>query len=274
MAKFRHPQWRNEWDATKYPFADGVSLQNAAGDMLLEGTFIDAHLYPIGGAEGLFLSRVDISSRAVTIVVGDANTDELATGEFLTNDPDAGTIKLEDAYGRPAGILVSERSRLGIMQAWGVGSHAFTRADTEFAVTCCMPTPEIGVRGIMLEDGSLFTGPVWIVGDDGVVVRHEAVTVPGKCGVAPATHNVIRIDVVGDPLFRRRLCESQELFNTPNPIRKIRVVNGVQEFEVLPDAGGNVTIQMNDGLVPDPAMRIRQTREGLIFETMGTSTTP
>lgn len=272
MTQVLYPEWRDEQEPTNYPFGDQATLVNAAGDTLLAGTLLDAHLYPIGGKEGIYLSQVDINFSTVTVTIGDKYNDNLASGSFRLTAP-GNLIKLRDAYGRPAGVLVSESIRLAIMQSWGIGLHVFTPDQTEFAASCCMPTPEIGVRGVVLEDGSLFTGQVFIVGSDGVVISKEEVIMPVRCGQASQLVPVIRVDVVGDPLFRRRLCTPHTLFVTPNPVRKIRVINGDRIYECVPDQLGNLTIQMNDNLASDTALRVHQTPEGLIIEAVGSKTT-
>ncbi len=265
-----YPQFRDQFEPTKYPFGDRATLRNADGRAILEGTFLDAHLYPIGGVGKLYLARVTVDYREVTIYLGDDNSDALASGSFSVSAPPT-SLKLQDGYGRPAGILVSEPDRLAMFQTWGVGTHVFKAKQTEFAVTCCMPAPEIGVRGIILEDGSVFTGHVWIVGDDGVVVREEIVHLPACNGQAAQFVSAIRVDVVGDQLFRRRLCDDKDLFTTPNPIRRLRIRNGDDVFECAPNAFGNMTIQMNDNLASDTVLRIRTTHGGIVFEAVGSA---
>ena len=111
-----------------------------------------------------------------------------------------------------------------------------------------IPTPEPGLRGLLTPGGDLFTGDVWIVGDNGVVVRD---TGDGN----------IRIDIVGDPLFRRKLCGSVELFNTPNIIRTI---NGCP-----PDEHGNFQLNVGDLITENTLLRINPTDTGLRIEAVG-----
>jgi hypothetical protein len=240
-----YPQWREEHGGTKYPFGDSASLANDEGYTLLEGTFLDAALFPIGASDGLHLSKVVVEHDRVTIYVGDRRDKELASAEFdLITPPD--NLDLSDAFGRPAGVLVSSSDRLGVFQSWEVGEHTFKTDQTQFAATVCFPTPEVGVRGILLEDGTLMTGDVWIVGDDGVVVT-------------ASDEGVMRLDVVGDPLFRRRLCEDAGLFTTPSFITSIRVLHSEGEFVVTPNERGNVSITAHNGLKTDTALRVRTT---------------
>jgi hypothetical protein len=79
---------------------------------------------------------------------------------------------------------------------------------------------------------------VWLIGEDGVVLRKD--------------ENAIRVDIVGDPLFKRKLCTTTggniELFVTPN---FVRTVNGIK-----PDEYGNFTITANNELAGDTILRI------------------
>lgn len=249
-------EWRAQNDATRYPFAVGATLTSEDGRALVEGTFLDAVVHAVGGREGAYLSRVSITHQSATLWVGDAASTARCSGTFpLIRPPDL--VALADEYGRPAGLLVSESRRLGIFQSWGVGEHTFARRASEFCATCCVPTPEAGVRGIMLPDGEVLTGDVWLVGEDGVVLRASAETVNGR----PTT--VIRIDVVGDPLFRRRLCSPDDLFVTPRFVKTLRVLHSGGSFDCTPDEYGNVRIAEDNGSTSDTVIRVRTTTSGL-----------
>lgn len=269
MARVLFPEFRDAYEATKYPFGEKASLQNRLGDLILEGAFLDAHLYPIGGKERLYLSRIAVEFGQATVSIGDVDHEELASGTIDLIHPGS-FVRLADAYQRPAGLLVSEPSRLSIFSTWSHGIHPFEIEQTEFAATCCMPQPEVGVRGILLDDGSLITGTAWIVGGDGVVVRSDTQMV--TLGCQSLTLDTIRVDVVGDPLFRRRLCDDYNLFDTPNPIRKIRVTDGVSTFTCLPDRYGNFQMRVHDLLSPSTVLRIRPDVGGLVIEAVGTPT--
>ena len=264
------PEWRKSNETTKYPFSERATLTNLQGRIIVEGTFLDAAFYPIGGGEGLFLGRAVIDQETVVLHLSDPGNPTLATGELpLVNAPD--NIVFKDSYGRPAGILVSESRRLGIFQSWGVGTHEFNREQSEFCATVCFPTPEVGVRGIQLEDGTLFVGDVFLVGDDGVVFRSESISVPGDCTRPGKVVKAIRMDVVGDPLFRRRLCVPTDLFNTPNLVKRIRIVGPNQTFVCSPNDQGDIKLTSNDDLASDTVLRIVTTPEGIKISAVGSS---
>jgi len=267
--RIQHPEFRHELDPTNYPFTDTSTLTNGT-QRLLEGTFLDASLYPIGGGVIMHLSKAVIDHQEVQLFIGDDVNDELASATFdLVSPPDV--LELVDAYDRPAGIIVSESVRLGVFQTWGTGTHVFNSDQTAFVPSVCIPTPEIGVRGVLLDDGSVLSGDVWLVGDDGVVLRVEDVEVPAEgCTGDTVTQRVIRVDIVGDPLFRRRLCETSDLFATPRYIKQITFQDGEQTYVATPDSKGDLKITINNDLAADTVLRTRPTQEGLLFEAMGT----
>lgn len=268
MTRIQHPSFRDELETTNYPFTDSSTLTNGT-QTILQGSFLDASLYPIGGGVVMYLSKAVITHQEVQLFIGDDLTDELASATFdLVNPPD--TLRLVDEYGRPAGIVVSDSVRLGVFQTWGTGTHVFTPDQTAFVASVCVPTPEIGVRGFLLDDGSVLAGDVWMVGDDGVVLRADNIEVPAdECGGGVVTHQVIRVDVVGDPLFRRRLCQATDLFDTPRFIKQITFYDGEDSFVATPDDHGDMQITINNNYAADTVLRSRPTQEGLLFEAVG-----
>jgi hypothetical protein len=264
-----HPEWRKENEPTKYPFGSNASLTNGV-DVFIEGLFLDAVLYPIGGQARMYISKVELTHEDVTITIGDPSNPARATGTFdLINPPDR--FKLADVYGRPAGVIVSETLRLSTFQSWTVGEHLFSVDQTELAATVCIPTPEVGVRGILLDDGTLFTGDTYIIGDDGVALNTQVVEEPGPCGSAGIPVTVIRVDIVGDPLFRRRLCDPNALFVTPRFIRTITFDDGKQQVKCGPNDVGDLKMTANNELAEDTVLRIRMTDGGIVIRAEGTT---
>ena len=111
-----------------------------------------------------------------------------------------------------------------------------------------MPTPEIGVRGLVLEDGTVVSGEVWLVGENGIILTSETHDTKQTCAADAVTQNVIRVDAVGDPLFLRKLCDPDELFTTPKFVKTIKIKTGSYEFDYSPDERGYIYIQGNDSL--------------------------
>lgn len=265
----RHPEFRAEFAPTNYPFSDGALLTNRSGDVIDPASFLDASLYPIGGGPRLRLANVNVTADTVTLTVGDEANAARASGSFSVVDPPA-AVPLRDALGRPAGLLVSEPSRLAAFGAWALGDHAFTADQAEFVAACCIPTPEPGVRGVLLDDGTLLTGEVWVVGGAGVVLRTGSAAEVSGPGVTTTTTQ-IRIDVVGDPLYRRQLCLPDGLFTTPRVIKTVRVVSGPEQFDLTPDEYGNINISVHNAEAGDTVLRVRTTPGGIVFEAVGSS---
>ena len=71
----------------------------------------------------------------------------------------------------------------------------------------------------------------------------------------------IRIDIVGDPLFRRSLCSPKNLFTTP---RFVTTINQCQ-----PGPGGNVQLIVGHQDSPDAVARIYPADGGLRIEAAG-----
>jgi len=243
------PEFRDQNKASRYPFADTATLQSdVEGLSLLAETFIDASLYPLGGGPRLYLSSVHVSMspRQVTLTIGDATDAALATAVFDPLDPPE-LLRLLDEFDRPAGILLSTALDLAIFATWPTGLTEFTLGASEFAATCCIPVPGDGVRGLLTTDGDLLTGDVWLVGENGIVLRE----VDGE----------IRVDIVGDPLFRRRLCEPIDLFSTPQFVRTIN--------QAAPNADGEYTLIVGNHLKEQTILRIYPRGQELVVEAAG-----
>lgn len=262
------PEWLAENADTGYPFTRTATLTN--GQRTVPRTLLlDAILYPPGGGARLYLAHVTITHTTVTVTIGDPITTALASGTFPLVNPPA-EIPLTDPAGRPAGLLISTSARLSVFQAWGAGSWAFKPDQTEFCPTVCVPTPEVSVQGLLLPDGTVLTGDVWLVGADGIVLTPTTSTTPNGAGL-PVTVPAIRVDMVGDPLFRRRLCSGTALFATPQFIKTIRVVGPNQTFDVSPDALGGFQLTANNAVANDTVLRVVTMPGGVAIHTVGSS---
>ena len=98
-----------------------------------------------------------------------------------------------------------------------------------------MPTPEVGIRGVILSDGTIMPDTeddeLWFVGGDGIILTHEQNTAAGNCNSSVENFPTIRIDAVGDPLFLRKLCDPVNAFTTPNFIKTLQ--NKHKELETI-----------------------------------------
>lgn len=250
MADTLFREFRDENALSKYPFSDTSDLTSTAGLALTNDIFVDAVLYPIGGHPQLAITKIVISLQIVTITLGDPITANLAEATFSLQDIQE-IIAFSDQYSRPAGILLADTTKLALLQSWPAGEYTFLKGTADFVASCCIPQPAVGVRGLTLETGELFTGDVYLIGEGGVILRE---TSPG----------VIRVDVVGDPLFVRRTCDPVSLFATP---RFLKTINNIP-----PDEYGNFHIDVAADQVDNPALRIYpQDARTLVFEMIGST---
>lgn len=270
--RIKHPEWRESHSDTKYPFSDAATLQSDTGRFIPASAILDASIYPVGATTGLRLSAVEIDRQFVTFYVGDDNNDRIAYGRiYVLAIPE--TVELKDAYDRPAGILVSEEKRLAAFQAFGEGLHSFTREAAEFVIDACIPSPDVGFRGFVLADGSAVSGDIWLMGEDGIVLSHrrrQPVDQLGECPIGflgSVREYVIRVDVVGDPLFRRRLCG--DTFTPPQFLRTITAVRGDRAFVCGPDSLGDFKMTVGSSLAEDTILRVRATGDGVRIEAVG-----
>lgn len=246
--KHLFPEWRDQQRQSKYPFADHATLTNGL-DTLTKGLFLDARLFVLGGGDRQYLSSVTIEIDQAVFTIGDADSAAIAYGVLdFTSIQD--TIALEDAYGRPAGVLVSSADALAAFTSWTVGEHAFTVDQAEFTATVTVPQPQPGVRGFIVED-TLFAQDVYLMGEQGVYLTQDG--------------PYIRVDIVGDARARQRFCE--QLFSFEQPWF-VRTINGYG-----PDVYGDFKIVSGANLSTDTALRVEPQPDGLGFRLIGSVTT-
>lgn len=253
-ARILFPEFRDEQSDSRYPFADSATLQSEtdATIQISPTTFIDATFFIIGGGQRVYISSVVVAPQLVTINVGDAELTNRAAATYNPLSPPAdGLLLFTDQYGRPAGALLSTATELSRFSGWGTGTYTFAAAQTEFVSSVVIPANEPGVRAVRPETKQFLTGDIWLVGDQGVVLRQDG---PG----------VIRVDIIGVPLFRRFLCEPQS-DDFPNK-RYLKTINGCG-----PDEFGNFTFTATNQAVSDAVLRIYADGETIVIDTVGRS---
>jgi hypothetical protein len=262
MPTLRHPQWRDGNSGNKYPFDDTATLVNAAGRAIDPDTFIDAAIYPIGGSVGMYISSVDVRADEITIFIGDSVLKSLCYCAFSPAQP-AEELRIVDRFGRSAGVLVSKAVNLSVFSAWGAGVHVFLPTQTRFVASCCYPVPADTVIGFRLDDGSVVSGDVLLVGEDGIAFDCKTI----EEWPASDANKAIQVSAVGDPLYRRKQCPT--LFSTPRFIREIAFQKGTQTIFVKPGEDGNVIIANGAAVIPDSVLRVRTSPQGVMFEVVG-----
>ena len=242
MTDVVYPEWRDGNARIKYPFADSASLSNSAGAGIALDLFDDARLYLIGALAGVYLSKISITADQVTFYVADS-TGTLASGSFLfTAAPEQ--VTLFDNYGRSAGVLVSTSSKLSALNSvYGLGDVLFEADQTEFAASVVILLPNAGIRGVLLDDGNMLSGDVYLVGTDGIVVREE--------------NGTVRVDIIGDPYAFLRACQA-EGFDIAN-FCGLKTINGIS-----PNKMGDFKLTIGGNLAADNLLRIEQPTNGAV----------
>ena len=243
MSKYLFQDWRDEQRKVKYPFADTATMTNGV-ITFLNSLFIDGRLYPIGGGPRLYISKVAREVDVVTLTLRSEASEDLATASFQIASPPAnGILVFSDQYDRPAGVLVSTASELAVFGTIDQGTYLFTVDQTEFVAAIVVPMPDAGVRGIITADGELVAGDVWLVGENGIVLRKDG--------------DALRIDIVGDAFAKRALCVDEqegEIAEDEGALVAycpLLTINGY-----TPDDYGNFEMRVGGNQVQQPILRI------------------
>jgi hypothetical protein len=253
------PQFRDEQSDSKYPFADHVTLTTTNNALqIAKNAFFDASFYLIGAGERLYLSTVEITEIEVSLTVTSVSGAFSAVAAYdWRQPPENGILNFFDENNRPAGILLANLESLRQFSGWGLGAYNFAVTATEFAATTIIPAKEPGVRAIKTDDGLFLTEDIWLIGDGGVVLR-----------ATPGDVNIIRVDVVGMPLFKRYNCaDAQSVFS---PKKFVKTINNCP-----PDVYGNFTITATEKNLSngrsDTILRVYPELSGIVFEAIGRS---
>ena len=231
------PEWRDEQAQSRYPFTDASTLVSTTGVFIDKDFFLDAVVYVLNGSAPLYLAAVTFEGQAITVSITDSGGTTIITGQINPYETNT-SIPLYDLNGRSAGVLVSDEDRLKRFQSWPAGTQSFG-TNAEFVASVIVPFPEKHLSGFILPDGSIVSGDVWFFGENGVLIRQD-------------DDGSIRFDLVGDPLFKRSLCDitvnGTQGFVTPN---FLKTINGIP-----PDSNGNFLISVNDATASDSILRI------------------
>lgn len=249
-----YPQFRDEQSDSRYPFADRVTLLSTERKLDIgRDTFIDASLYPIGGSKQAYISAIIVTPTRVTIQIGDPAVKNRARATYNPlNPPENGLLQLLDEYGRPAGMLLSSPLALSQFSGWPPETHTFAVTATEFVASVSIPAKEPGVRALTLDGKNIHTGDTWLIGSRGVVLRAEG-------------ERTIRVDIIGEPLFARYICDPLDRFQAKNFLSTL-TINGVT---CGPDDYGNFVFTATGHGARDTVLRIYP-QDGVVkIDTVG-----
>jgi len=243
-------QWRNANEFGKYPFNNLATLVNDTV-FIPENVFIDAKLYPVGGGHDQYLYSIERTETSLVFTIGDGSSQTLASGTYSIVSPNE-VIKLEDPYGRAAGMLLTDATRMLPLTGWAEALYAFTYDATKFVPTVITPLSSQGVTSIHSSaDGTRFTGEVWLVGGLGVTFEVDN-TDPSK--------PVITVHCIGEPLFTRAKC-SETGFARPC---RLKTINSLE-----PDDYGNFILGVCGIDATRSVFRIEDVDNGLQMRSTG-----
>jgi hypothetical protein len=238
-------EWRNQNELIGYPFTDGADLARGTSLELPTNLVVDARLYPIGAEGVLYLSSIQTVNSTVILSISD-DLGWIASGDFT---PEEEIVTLQDKYGRPAGVLVCDPVVMSSLSSWAAGAREYTPTNTAFATAAIIPTPQIGVRGFILESGEFFTGDFWLVGENGVYFTNEG--------------GNIRVDIIGDTLSQRRICEQLNAYSQPWFVKTLNSLG--------PSKYGDFKLVSGTGLASDTALRFEPAQGGMTIAVAGSN---
>lgn len=232
--------WRAENAHSQYPFSDIATLVTTSGERLRAGMFIDAAIFVSRVAE-IRLTEMVCSASGVLLWFGDNTAPRHRKAQIDFSDT-SDAIAITTSTGVQSGTLVIDRKKIIEITSWSLGTKLFRPGSSELVASALHPLPDKAVTSFDVPSGEVFSGDVWLVGENGVVLRHD--------------NGAIRVDVVGDPLFRRKLCEPLTDFSPP---RFLRSINGVEA-----DSQQNFQFTISSTEVDKPSIRIFQSGDSAL----------
>lgn len=250
MPRAHVPEFRDQFRAAAYPFADGSTLVADDGVFAVPRDLLaDAIVLPTGVVPPVRLTAITVAAGQVTWAFGTSAAPAAATGTLDASSP-PGTLHLADPIGGYAGTLVFDPDRALDMAVWTAGTYTFAADAAVLVSSSVVVLPDPGVRALAAGD-EWFWGDVWLVAEDGVVLG------PGS---GP---NTIRIDVVGDANPDRRRCGVGDATPAPRFITSINGVGPNAYGQVLLGVGTRDSVDPPLQLIPGGAgLTLRMTRPG------------
>lgn len=265
MSTILFDEWRNYTSHVKYPLADVATLTNSAGDVVPDDLFLDMQIFAqdYTGQYPAYVSQITVDSSYITITISSGGV-ELCRAATSRTSPTP-TLSFVDDYGRPAGMAICSTVALQTVAGWQLVDHEFSEDEMPLAPDVVIPIPADEVTGFLLDDGEVFYGPVTFYGESGVTF--EAVT-------TAEGETEILVHAIGDPLFRRKACESEDGTINAGPFLKtITCIGGGVTTVVEPNTLGHVTITAGDEFSEDTVIRVIPTDSELQVKLVATRTT-
>lgn len=200
--------WSQETKRSPFPFVDLATLKDASGLLTLSSSWIlDARLWPAMSAPAkVYLQSIERSKGLLRFTI--ASTEEvLCTAEV--SDFTKKRIAFFGAQGTQAGFMSFAAGGLQHIYDRPSATYLFPVEATEFVPAAVSPALIAGLGSVKDSRGNAVRGEIRVVGGEGVSLH----VLPG---------NLIRVDVIGDPYYRRDTCENEELLGRLiNPVKYI-----------------------------------------------------
>jgi len=222
---------RNNSDISdqNYPFTDTATLTSETGVFVPPTVFKDARVFLRNNSALVYISKIKTQFNKIEITIQD-NENTVATA--TVSDFSQTFVPILDTDLREVGVLLL--NPLELRAVTGTGRQLeFNSNAMPFVASVMFPQVQNVVRSLVDSKDKSASGDVWLIGEDGVVLRSSG--------------NTVTFHVVGDPYFLRKLCErAEQTFAVRRPLKSLRVVSRGTTTVFTPDAFGNVNIQSAD----------------------------
>lgn len=200
--------WNQETKRSPFPFVDVATLKDASGLLALASSWIlDARLWPAMSAPAkVYLQSIERSKGLLRFTV--ASTEEvLCTAEV--SDFTKRRLAFFDVHGVQSGFMSFAAGALQHIYDRPSATYLFPVEATEFVPAVVTPAFISGLGTVGDASGNTIREDIRLVGGEGVALH----VIPG---------NQIRVDVIGDPYYRRDTCENADLLGRLiNPVKYI-----------------------------------------------------
>lgn len=200
--------WYQETLRNPYPFVDTASLTDASGLLKLQkGWIIEARIW------------ASMETAARTYLRSIARTKDLLTFTISTTEEDLCTAEVTDftktrlaffdAGGSQVGYMTFAPGALSLIHDRASQVYQFSVDAAEFTAGSVISVRSSGLNSIRDAQAAAISEELILVGGEGIALH----VIDGS---------TIRVDVIGDPYFRRDICDDRDfLGRVINPVRQI-----------------------------------------------------
>ena len=215
MPQVVFPEFRDSTENIKYPFIDTATLTDVKNSITIPSNIIiDANIYLPGVNSMVYISSIEVLDDKVTITIQDSKETTSCVGtiniltEFSREDY---ILSLYNGVYK-VGALVIGGDKISYFKTLNKGKYTFDKLSTAFVPSCVTMLPTQGITSLAVNDRTeqnTVYGDIWLIGWRGVTLRTQR-----------DVSNSIRIDVMGDPLFKQAAYPDTP-YEIPMPIMTI-----------------------------------------------------